>query len=170
MQSLRACWRDSSDAYLVEEVIRKEIGLESNPCISRKIFFSGLVAQQEHLLALPCSYDAPFGRKGWDGQTDRRLAIKQGGFLVTRRAHGSALHGERCAACCEAHANFADESACLTADVWNEVVTIHRSQEVLKILSSLHVDIFRNCFIKNTGTTLLPAFTTQQTPTFTGWL
>jgi hypothetical protein len=39
--------------------------------------------------------------------------------------------------------NFADESACLTADnVRNEVVTIHKSQEVLKMLSYLHVDIF----------------------------
>jgi hypothetical protein len=37
------------------------------------------------------------------------------------RVHGSALHGGRWAACCEAHTNFADESACLTADnVWNE--------------------------------------------------
>jgi hypothetical protein len=61
------------------------------------------------------------------------------------RVHGSALHGGRCAACCEAYTNFANESACLTADnVWNEVVTIHRSQEVLKVLSSLYVDISRN--------------------------
>jgi hypothetical protein len=36
-----------------------------------------------------------------------------------------------------------DESACLMADnVWNEGVTIHRPQEVLTMLSSLHVDIF----------------------------
>jgi hypothetical protein len=35
---------------------------------------------------------------------------------VTWRVHGSALHGEPCAACCEAHTNFADESAYLTAD------------------------------------------------------
>jgi hypothetical protein len=61
------------------------------------------------------------------------------------RALDSALHGDRCAACREMHTNFADESACLTADnVRNEVVTIHRSQEVLKMLSSLHIDIFRN--------------------------
>jgi hypothetical protein len=61
------------------------------------------------------------------------------------RVHGSALHGGRSTACCEAHTNFADESAWLTADnVRKEVVTIHRSQEVLKMLSSLHVDIFRN--------------------------
>jgi hypothetical protein len=35
--------------------------------------------------------------------------------------HGSALQGDRCAACREALMNFTDESACLTADnVWNE--------------------------------------------------
>jgi hypothetical protein len=66
-------------------------------------------------------------------------------FQCLDRVHGSALHGGRCAACCETHTNFADESACLTADnVPYEVVTIHSSQEVLKMLSSLHVDIFRN--------------------------
>jgi hypothetical protein len=49
------------------------------------------------------------------------------------------------AACCEAHTNFADESACLTADnVRNEVATIHRSQVVLILPSCLHVDIFSN--------------------------
>jgi hypothetical protein len=37
--------------------------------------------------------------------------------------------------------------------------------------SSLHVDIFViNCFVKNTGTTILLALTAHQTPTFTGWL
>jgi hypothetical protein len=41
--------------------------------------------------------------------------------------HDSALHGDRCIAGCEAHTNFVDE--CLLADnVWDEVVTIHRSQ------------------------------------------
>jgi hypothetical protein len=49
--------------------------------------------------------------------------------------HGSALHGDWCIAVCEVHTNFANESACLTANnVWNEVVTIHRSQ-VLKMPS-----------------------------------
>jgi hypothetical protein len=44
-------------------------------------------------------------------------------FYFVDRFHGSALHGDRCSACCEAHTNFADESTCLTADnVWNEVV------------------------------------------------
>jgi hypothetical protein len=58
-----------------------------------------------------------------------------------------ALHGGRYAACCEAHTNFADESASLKADnVRNEVVIIHESQEVLKTLSSLHANIFRNEF------------------------
>jgi hypothetical protein len=47
--------------------------------------------------------------------------------------------------CCEGHMNFADESACPMANnVQNEVVTIHRSQVMLKMLSSLQVDIFRN--------------------------
>jgi hypothetical protein len=50
------------------------------------------------------------------------------------RPHGSAIHGSRCTAGCEAHTYFADESACLTADdVRNEAVTIHRTQ-VLKML------------------------------------
>jgi hypothetical protein len=53
-----------------------------------------------------------------------------------------------------AHANFAVESACLMADnIRNEVVTIHRSQVVFKMLSSLHADFFFffaiNCFVKN---------------------
>jgi hypothetical protein len=74
----------------------------------------------------------------------------QGGFLLTWRVHGSALHGDRCTAGCEAHANFAYESACLMADnIQNKVVTIHRSQEMLKMLSSVHVDIFCNSFVKN---------------------
>jgi hypothetical protein len=37
--------------------------------------------------------------------------------------------------------NFIDESACLTADdVRNEVVTIHRSPEMLKVLSLCHLE------------------------------
>jgi hypothetical protein len=61
---------------------------------------------------------------------------KQGGFYFVDRFHGSVLHGDRGAACHEVHTNFADESACLTADKFrNEVVTIHTPQEVLKILS-----------------------------------
>jgi hypothetical protein len=37
---------------------------------------------------------------------------------------------------CEVHTNFADESICLLAgNVRNEVVTIHRSQAALKMLS-----------------------------------
>jgi hypothetical protein len=50
------------------------------------------------------------------------------------RFHGSALHGDRCTAGCEAHMNFADEPACPAADNdRNKVVTIHRSQEMLKM-------------------------------------
>jgi hypothetical protein len=58
--------------------------------------------------------------------------------------------------------NFADESACLTADnIQNEVVTSHRSQEVLKMLSSVHKVLFTiNCFVKNTGTEIFLAFST----------
>jgi hypothetical protein len=57
-------------------------------------------------------------------------------FYLVDRFDGSALHGNRGVACREAQTNFADESACLTADnVRNEVVIIHRSQEVLKMLS-----------------------------------
>jgi hypothetical protein len=57
-------------------------------------------------------------------------------FYFVDRFHGSALHGDRCTAGCEAHTNFRDESGCLTADnVRNEVVKIHRSQQALKMLS-----------------------------------
>lgn len=42
---------------------------------------------------------------------------------------------------CETHTNFADELICLLGDnVWIEEVTIHRSQEVLKMLSLLIAD------------------------------
>jgi hypothetical protein len=34
----------------------------------------------------------------------------QGGYSLFDRFHGSALHGDRCTAYCEAHTNFADES------------------------------------------------------------
>jgi hypothetical protein len=45
------------------------------------------------------------------------------------------VHGSQCTAICKADMNFADESICLLAvNVWNEVVTIHRSQEVLKMV------------------------------------
>jgi hypothetical protein len=60
-------------------------------------------------------------------------------FYFVVRFHGSALHGDQCAACCETHTNFAEESACLTADnVRNEgnfFTFVHRSKEVLKMLS-----------------------------------
>jgi hypothetical protein len=74
-----------------------------------------------------------------------QFLIIQGGFFVTGRVHGSALHGDRCAACSGVLTNFADESACLTGDnIWNEVVTFHRSQGVFKMLSFLHVYMSRN--------------------------
>jgi hypothetical protein len=51
--------------------------------------------------------------------------------------HGSVLQCVRGAACCDAHMNFAEESAYLTADnVRNEGKFFpHRSKEVLKMLS-----------------------------------
>jgi hypothetical protein len=59
--------------------------------------------------------------------------IIHGGFLVAGRVHSSAFH-YRYATCCGMHADFANESVCLMVDgAWNEVVTDHRSQEVLKI-------------------------------------
>jgi hypothetical protein len=71
-------------------------------------------------------------------------------FDLADRFHGSALHGDRCIAVCEAHRNFADESACLTVgNIRNEVVTIHGSQNVLKIFFAI------NCFSKNIGTTAI---------------
>jgi hypothetical protein len=46
------------------------------------------------------------------------------------------LHCNRCAAFREAHTNFANESARLAVDnVRNKVVTIHRLQEMLQMLS-----------------------------------
>jgi hypothetical protein len=85
--------------------------------------------------------------------------------------HCSALHGSQCTAGCEVYTNIANELACLTGDnVWNEVVTIYRSQEVLKMLC-LYMQIFLaiNCFVKNTGTTILLAPAAHQIPTVTGW-
>jgi hypothetical protein len=48
-------------------------------------------------------------------------------FYIVDWFNGSALHGDRGAACRKAHTNFADESACLTASNFrHEVVRIHR--------------------------------------------
>jgi hypothetical protein len=64
-----------------------------------------------------------------------KLSQYREGFYFVDQFHGFALHGDQWAFCCEAHTNFADESACLTADnIQNEIVTIHRSEEVLKML------------------------------------
>jgi hypothetical protein len=69
-------------------------------------------------------------------------------FYSLPRVHGSALHGGRCTVGREADADFAIKSICLMADnIRNEVLTIHISQEVLKMPSSLHFAI--NCFVKN---------------------
>jgi hypothetical protein len=66
-------------------------------------------------------------------------------------------------------ANFTNES---TNNISNEAVTIHRSQEMLKMLPSLHEDIILQLIvsIKSTGMTFLLALIVHQTPTFTGWL
>jgi hypothetical protein len=55
---------------------------------------------------------------------------------LVNRFNGSALHGDRCIAGCEAHRNFVVESIYLLGDnLRNEVVSTHRSQEMLKMLS-----------------------------------
>jgi hypothetical protein len=57
-------------------------------------------------------------------------------FYFVDRFHASAHHGDRCITGCEAHTNLADESACQMADnVRNDVVTIHRSPEMLNMLA-----------------------------------
>jgi hypothetical protein len=49
---------------------------------------------------------------------------------------GSYTFVDQCTAGCETHANFADESVCLLADnVGDEVLTVHRLQVVLRMLS-----------------------------------
>jgi hypothetical protein len=44
------------------------------------------------------------------------LPIYREYFNSADQLHGSALHGDQCAACRKAHTNFANESACLMAD------------------------------------------------------
>jgi hypothetical protein len=64
------------------------------------------------------------------------ILIYRENFYSVDQFHCSTLHSGWGTACCEAHTNFANESACLMADdILNKVVTIHRSQEVLKMLS-----------------------------------
>jgi hypothetical protein len=56
-------------------------------------------------------------------------------FYFVDQFHGSVLHGDQSTASCEAYTDFAYVSTCLMADnIEDEVVTIHRSQEMLKIL------------------------------------
>jgi hypothetical protein len=69
-------------------------------------------------------------------------------FYSVDRVHGSALHCGRCAACCEAHANFADESARLTADnVWNEVVTLHSLELDVSVIFWVYVQVWGLCHL-----------------------
>jgi hypothetical protein len=66
-------------------------------------------------------------------------------FTLLTGFHSSALQGDRGAACREAHTNFADESACLTADnVRNEVVNNSQFTGGFENAVPLHVDIFQN--------------------------
>jgi hypothetical protein len=55
-------------------------------------------------------------------------------------------------------------------NIRNEVVKIHRSPEVLKMLSLyIKIPFTINCFVKKTGTMDLLALTAHQAPSFTGW-
>jgi hypothetical protein len=57
-------------------------------------------------------------------------------FYFVDRFHDSACYKVINVLLAEWHTNSADESACLIVDnIQNKVVTIHRSQEVLKMLS-----------------------------------
>jgi hypothetical protein len=63
------------------------------------------------------------------------LKYREDFYIVDR------FHGNQCTAGWEAHMNFADKSACLTADnIWNEVVTNHKSGNV-ENAAPLHLDI-----------------------------
>jgi hypothetical protein len=63
--------------------------------------------------------------------------------LNTRRLTSSELCTSinNCVASCEAHTNFADESMCLLAENIQNVVTIHRSQKMLKMVT-LYIQTF----------------------------
>jgi hypothetical protein len=53
----------------------------------------------------------------------------EGGFPLCSLFHGSPLYGDKCTAGREVHTNFAEESACQTADnVRNEDSTIRTLQ------------------------------------------
>jgi hypothetical protein len=76
-------------------------------------------------------------------------------FYCVDRVHDSALHREWCTACCEAHTNFSDESACLVADnIWNKLVTVHTTQEVVEnalLFTHIYTIFFAiNCLVKTT--------------------
>jgi hypothetical protein len=77
------------------------------------------------------------------------------------QVHDSALHGGRCAACCEAHTNFADQSACLTADNVRNEVRSYNSQITggveNAVLSTRRYFSQLIVSLKNTGTTILLA-------------
>jgi hypothetical protein len=92
-------------------------------------------------------------------------------FYSVDRFHSSTLQCDRRSACREAHTNFAADSERLTANnIRNEVVTIHRSQEVLQMLSLYMYKIFTiNCFVRKHRYN--NSSCTYNTPdnNFTGW-
>jgi hypothetical protein len=57
--------------------------------------------------------------------------------------------------------NFASESACLMADNFYGQIPGDVENAV-----PLHVDIFRNCFVKNTGTTVFHALSSTPDTNF----
>jgi hypothetical protein len=64
------------------------------------------------------------------------IIILQGSSYLSWAVHSAALHGDQCTTSCKVDMNFADESIYLLANkIQNEIVTIHGSQDVLKMLS-----------------------------------
>jgi hypothetical protein len=86
--------------------------------------------------------------------------------------HGSVLHSDQCTAGCMVHMNFTNESACLMADnIRNEVVTIQRSQGVLKMLSLyMGISFSINCFVKKCRYSNTSCIAAYQTATLTVWI
>jgi hypothetical protein len=78
-------------------------------------------------------------------QSAFRIYTYRKDFYFVDWFHGSALHGGRCVACCEAHMNFSNESACLMADnVQNEGRSYFCSQIIgVENAVPLQVDIPR---------------------------
>jgi hypothetical protein len=86
----------------------------------------------------------------WCRGTDTFFIIIYRKNFYFDRFHGCALQSDQYTAGCKAHTNFADELVYLTADnARNELVKIHRSQEVLKMLSLYtYISFAFHCFVK----------------------